>query len=100
MIVGCRDALGVIVKQSRYERADHKVMCLEGLMHRRRLMDSSGDRLEVFNVEDPWVEIAIPTHHVERMVIQKMLAKSVPYLDANFKFAALGMSFKLFGQAN
>ena len=43
---------------------------LKSLVCRRRLVDASSDRLEVFDVENPWVKIPVPTDHIEGVVIQ------------------------------
>src|SRR5690242_9596191 len=89
----------MIIEETRDERTDHKIMRLKGLMDRRRLMDATGDRLEVLNVKDPWVEIAIPSDHVEGVVVEDMFGQPVANLDPHFEFAALGMSLKVFGHA-
>ena len=57
-------------------------------------MDSSRDGLEVFDVEDPWIEIAVPADDIEGMVIQNVFAQSIAHFDADFKFAAFGVCFQ------
>src|ERR1043166_6437824 len=44
---------------------------LERLMSRWRLMDRAGDRLEILRVESEWVEIAVPSDRIERMMRQR-----------------------------
>src|SRR6476620_2241120 len=75
-------------------------MCLEGLMHGRWLMDASCNWFEVLDVENPGIEIAIPADDVKGVVIQNMFTEPVAHFDAYLKFAALGVRFKLFRQAN
>ena len=58
----------VVVEQARHERADDEVRPLEGLVHRRRLVQPAGDRLEVVDGERVRVEAAVPADHVERVV--------------------------------
>src|SRR3989304_5401773 len=99
MVVRCGDAVRVIVKETRHERTNDKVMCLKGLMDRRRLMHTPCNRLEVLDVENPWVEITIPANDIEGMVIKHVFAETIAYFDAYFKFAALGMGLQFFGAA-
>src|SRR5688500_11050388 len=91
---------GMIVKHAWHERANNKVMSLKCLMRGRRLMDASGDGFEVFDVEDPWIEIAIPADDIKRMKVQHMFTQSIPDFNTYFKFAALGVSLQFFGNAN
>ena len=75
-------------------------MSLKGLMHWRRLMDSSRDGFEVFDVEYPRIEITIPADDIEGMVIENMLAQPVPHFDADFKLTALGVCLQVFRQTD
>src|SRR5215208_4922241 len=88
----------MIVEQARHKGADDKVMRLKGLVYGRRLVDPSCDRLEVLDVEDPWVQISIPAHNVEGMVIQDLLCQPVAYFDPYFEFASLGVGLEFFRQ--
>ena len=58
----------MVVDLARHERADHEVRALEGLVHRRRLVQPAGDRLEVVDGDAARVEAAVPADHVERVV--------------------------------
>src|SRR6188474_1987940 len=59
MVVRHRQGVGVIVVETRHERADDEVAALEALVRRRRHVDAPGDRLEVLDVEDVGIEISI-----------------------------------------
>jgi len=49
--------------------ADDKVVRLEGLMRRRRLVQAAGDRLEVGDVQRPRIQEAVPTDNVKRVIV-------------------------------
>ena len=68
VVVGHRDRQRVVVDLARHEVADHEVVALEDLVHRRRLVDAAGDRLEVGDVEGVGVEAAVPADDVERVL--------------------------------
>src|SRR3954449_5015329 len=65
VVVGHRYRERVVVDLPGHEVADDEVLRLEDLVHRRRLMDAAGDRLEVGDVERVGVEAAVPAHDVE-----------------------------------
>src|SRR6056297_625013 len=69
MRVRRRDGLRVVVVLARAEGANHVVGSLKGLVHGRRLVHATGNGLKVLNVEYPRVEVAVPAHHVERMML-------------------------------
>src|SRR5215218_5781175 len=69
VIVWSRHCLRVEVVRSGAEAADHEPIALECLVDRRRLVHPSYDRLEVVDVESPGIEVPVPAHHVERMMI-------------------------------
>src|SRR5438552_9815752 len=52
------------------ERADDKPIALESLVHGRRLVNASDDRLEIVDVERPRVEVAVPADDIERVMIE------------------------------
>src|SRR3954464_6839996 len=79
------------------EAADHETISLESLVHRWRLVDSAYDRLEVHDVEGPWVEISIPAYHIEGVVIENDLIQSIVLLDQDPEIAALVMGAELSG---
>ena len=70
--VGHLDRLGVRVEHPRRERAEHEPGRVERLLHRRRLVDRAGDRLEVVGVERVRIDHAVPADDVERMVRQRV----------------------------
>ena len=67
VVVGHRDRLLVVVDLARAEVADHEVVALEDLVHRRRLVHLAGDRHEVLDVERVGVEAPVPPDDVERV---------------------------------
>src|SRR5687767_11088563 len=80
VIVWSGDRFRMKIVRPRTERADDESVALECLVYRRRLMDAADDRLEVHDVECPWIEISIPADHIERMVVQHQLIDSVVLL--------------------
>src|SRR5215211_5297718 len=90
----------MIVEQARHEGAYNEIVPFEGLVYRRRLVDAPGDRFEIFDVEDPRIEIAIPPNNVKGMVIQDVFAQPVADLDAHFKFPAFGVCLQFLRDAN
>ena len=67
VVVRHRDRQRVVVDLARQEVADHEVVALEDLVHRRRLVHLAGDRHVVVDVERVGVEAAVPADHVERV---------------------------------
>jgi hypothetical protein len=70
-------------------------VALEGLVDGRRLVDTPGDRLEISDVEDPRIEIAVPADHVEGMVVEHVTGEPVADLDAHLELAPLGVGLQL-----
>jgi len=68
VVVRRRDGERVVVELAGHERADHEVAGLERLVHRRRLVDAPGDRLEVRDVEPERPQVAVPADEVERVL--------------------------------
>src|SRR4030095_11007240 len=81
VIVRCGHRLRIEVIRPRAERADHEAVTLEGVGPRRRLMNATDDGLEIVDAEDPRIEVAIPAHDVERVVIENQLVQRVVLLD-------------------
>ena len=54
-------------------------------MHRRRLVLAARDRLEVVNRKSVGIEVTVPAHHIERVVVERVAAHVVgsfqPHLD-------------------
>ena len=71
------------VVRPRAERADDESIALKSLVHRRRLVNAPHDRLEITDVECPRIEVAIPSHHVERVVIEHDLVDAVVLFHEN-----------------
>jgi hypothetical protein len=80
---------------SRAEGANNEPVALKSLMHWGRLVNFADDRFEVVDVEDPRVEIAVPSHHVEWVVIEGDLVDAVVLLDENREVALLIMGVQL-----
>ena len=89
VVVGGRDGQRVVVELPRHEGADDEVLALEGLVDGRRLVDPSGDRLEIADVEDVGVQVAVPAHHVERMVVVVIARELTSGLDVDAEVARL-----------
>ena len=53
VVVRRRDRKRVVIELARHERADDEVRSLEGLVHRRWLVDPPGDRFEIADIERP-----------------------------------------------
>src|SRR2546423_15123037 len=58
-------------------------------MHWRWLVDASDDGLEVVDVESPRIEVAVPSHDVQRMVVEHDLVDAVVLLHENRKISHL-----------
>ena len=89
MGVGHLDRLGMRVEQARGKGADDEAGRVEGLLHRRRLMDRAGDRLEVVGVEGVGIDHAVPADHVEGMVRQRVARQPRAVLDEHGGFLLL-----------
>src|ERR1044071_9707120 len=81
VVVRRRHRLWIKVIRARAKRADHEAIALESLMHRRRLVDATHDRLEIVDAEDPRIEVAIPANDVEGMVIEDQLVERIVLLN-------------------
>ena len=73
------------IQKSRREGADNITANLEGLMDGRRLMDRSGDRLEVLGVKGEWIDVAVPTDDIERMMRHRHARPARAVLYKNFR---------------
>ena len=89
VIVRRRDRVRVEVVGPRTERADHKAIALKRLVHRRRLVNPSDDRLEIVDAEGPRIEVPVPSDHVERMMVEHQLVERVVLFDEDRKVAFL-----------
>ena len=69
VVIGSGDRERVIVVLARHEGTDHEVMRLERLVDGRRLVDSPRYRLEISNVKDVRVEVAVPANDIEGVVV-------------------------------
>ena len=68
VVVGRRHGQGVVVELAGHEAAHHEAGPGEGLVHRRRLVDPAGERLEVVDRQPVGVQAAVPADHVEGVV--------------------------------
>src|SRR4051795_1664425 len=89
VVVRRRHRLRMEVVRPGAEAADHEAVALERLVYRRRLVHPAHDGLEIHDVEGPGIEIAVPSHHVEGMVIEDDLIESVVLLDQDREVALL-----------
>src|SRR5260370_19739343 len=90
----------MVVELTRHKRTDHEVWPLEGLVDRWGLVDASGDRLKVGDVEDPGVLAAIPTNGVDGVEVIPVAGDQFPDLHAYLKIAALGVRDQFLGPAD
>src|SRR5438552_9792056 len=100
VVVGDGDRQRVVVELAWYEGADDEVWSLEGLMHRWWLMDAARDRLEVGNIEDPGVLVAVPADDVAGVVVVPVAGERVADFQAYLEVAALGVRVEFFGSAD
>ena len=89
MIVRRRHRLRVVVVQPRHEGAEHEAVALEGLVHRRRLVQPAGDRLEVVDAEGPGVVVAVPADGVEGVMVEDHALADCPALHHDGEFPGL-----------
>ena len=95
VVVRDRDRLRVEVELARAERADHEVLALEGLVRGRRHVDAPRDRLEVVDRERPRVDVAVPAHDVERVVVEDVGLVAVADAHLDLELAALAVRLQL-----
>ena len=86
VVVGHRDRERMVVQFARDKGADDKVGSLEGLVDRRRLVDTTSDGLEVADIEDPGIFTAVPANHIERMEVVPVAGDQVSNLQAHLEF--------------
>src|SRR5579884_444156 len=100
VVVRDGDRQRVVVELAWHKRADDEVGSLERLMHGWWLMDTTRDRLEVGDVEDPGVLAAVPANDVAGMVVVPVAGESVTDFQAYLEVAALSVCVQFFGSAN
>ena len=91
VVVRRRDRFWVIVEQTGHERAHHHVRRFEGLMHRRGLVNSSRDRLEIVDGKRVRVQASVPADHIERVVLVHEPGGAGPGLDQYVDVLALDL---------
>src|SRR6478672_4774547 len=89
VVVRNRHCERVEVELARAEGADHEVRARERLVRGRRLMDASGDRLEVVDRERPRIEIAVPADDVERVIVEHVGLISAAHAHLHRELALL-----------
>jgi hypothetical protein len=85
----------MVVEQAGNERADYEITGLERLVDGRRLVDAPGDGLEIFDVKDPGLQVAVPADDVERVVVQHVTANPVAHLHADLELTPFRMRLQL-----
>src|SRR4030067_3739846 len=80
MIVRSGNRLRVVIEESGYEGADHKISPLEGLVGWWRLMYPSGDGFEILDVENPGIQITIQPDNVDGIGVKDMRGPPVAQL--------------------
>src|ERR1700722_10320682 len=58
----------MIIEQAWAKRTNHEIVPFKSLMHRRRLVHSPGNGLEVMNAKGKGITAAIPADHIEWMM--------------------------------
>ncbi len=81
MVVGRRDGVLAEVVGTRAEAAENKIVALEGLVDRRRLVVAADNRLEVVDAEGVGIVVAVPADDVAGVVCQRHLGQQVALLD-------------------
>ena len=100
MIIGRRNRIGVVVEQTGHEGAHYQTGGLEGLMHRRGLMNSTGDRFEVANIKYPWIKTTVPTDDIERVLAVDVLLETTFQSDSDQLLPGQIAGSNEFGQPN
>jgi hypothetical protein len=95
MMIRCGYGLRMIVILAGHEAAYHKVPSLECLMHRRWLMHTAGDRLEVMYRKDKRIMTAIPSYRIKGMVNVVIWIEHILFLDVYEEVAFLIMSHQI-----
>ncbi len=89
VVVGDGDRVWMEVERTRTERADHKIVSLEGLVDRWRHVEHACDWGEVVDVEAVGVVAPVPTNHFEWVVWVDVGVHSVACFDSDFELALL-----------
>src|SRR3569833_2265446 len=85
----------MIVEFAGHERADNKVMPLESLVHRRRLVQATSYRFKIMDRKCPGVMEAIPSNKIERMGAIDIGIYQTLFFYQDFKIALFVMSFQV-----
>ena len=67
VIIWCRNAIWMIIVQSRNKATNYKRCRFESLMYRGRLMHASCDGFEIVNRECVWEIVPVLSHNIKRM---------------------------------
>ena len=100
VVVRGGNGLRMVVEQPRHEGADYEARPVEGLVHRRRLVDAPGDRLEVLDVEGVGPQMAVPADNVQRVVLIDQTGDHPARLDSHLEFAGLVVGRQLVGRTD
>src|SRR6476619_6151714 len=76
MVVGCRNRLGMIIKQPWTKRTDHEIICLKGLVNRRWLVHTASNGLKVVDRKCKRITAAVPSNHIKGMVAIMNIVKN------------------------
>jgi hypothetical protein len=61
------------------------------------LVDSAGERLEIVDVKDPWVQIAVPANYIERMEVEGVRHQGVVNFHSDLEFSLLIVNSQFLG---
>src|SRR6478672_5212269 len=95
VIIGRRNTLRMIIEKSRHKTAYNKIVCLKSLMHRRRLMHTTGDGLKVVNAERERITTSIPSNNIKRMMTIMNVIHATFLLCANYEISFLIKRYKI-----
>jgi hypothetical protein len=88
----------VVVELSGHERADDEVPRLERLVGGRRLVDPTGDRLEVADVEPERPEVTVPADEIGRVMAVVVGGHAIRRADMDDVVTLVGTGFDELGR--
>ena len=84
MSIWCWDGFRVVIEQPGYKRTDHKSTSLECLVNRGRLVDLSGNRHKIIDVEYIGEIVTIPTDQIKGVMLIAIGLDAILKLYFNF----------------
>src|SRR5690348_12782169 len=100
MIIRHRNRERMIVQFAWHKGTHYKVWPLECLMHWWWLMHTTRDWLEIGNIENPGILVAIPPHSIARVKIVPIAGNVIANFQAHLVVSALSVRYQFFGNTN